>query len=950
VEAPAEHHEWLDLLDGAGSDAAVVLDEQFTVVWRGGSNATLTGISDLTELTDTSSMLEPGSLAPFVEALAESRRRPGHAVPVEFAFRAPRGELAVHGWITDIGHRLPGHTLLRFCLLDQPPGGATPAGSAPPGTLRPLDPEDHEPLHLMAEMSTLGLAVALPGGHLVYRNQAFGTWFPGDRVDGLRDLSDVVREDAAQEVAMWADAVTDGLTASVTAPVESDGRVRWLRFDGAERGSQHLGRLHGVTVQDVTEVVATRESMRQVLDLLPVMVFSVDAGGALSFANDATRRFLGIGGGSLEGVHLASALGETAGADLLAAVEELTRSGRTVTDLDDVVADRDGREHHLRTWLVPYNDATSGTPTVLAVASDVTRQVANEALLTALGRNMPDLAVISHGPDDRSFASASVQHLLGWTPEEFLSLPVNDTVHPADLERASVLHDPQRSDPGTSRTVEVRLLHRDGSWRWFELHAVNLANVPAIDGMLMFGRDIMARKARDQQLHFEATHDPLTALLNRSAIIEQLELALGETRELGDPVGALFIDLDNFKLVNDALGHETGDSLLQDVASALESSLRAGDTVGRLGGDEFLVIVRDVEDEDTVLRVARRVSDSVASLTRDTSYPVTLSIGACVSYEGDTTAGAMVRDADAAMYRAKVAGKARTQLFHSAIGQHAERRLEVSQELAAALDDDRFTVHFQPVFSRQDDGMWRVRALEALARCPLHDGSMLRPDEFVPVAEQTGLVVRMGRRVVSLALQALRRWHHLGYPVQVWINLSMSELSQPELAEHLLAGLRRSGLPARSLGVEVTESMLGEVPGAHDSLLQRLRAAGITVLIDDFGTGYSSLGALKETPIDIAKIDRSFTAGMLDSAPDTAIVQSVINIGSVMGFEVVAEGVETSRQLQALEDLECHNVQGWLFTRALPADEVAAQLPAWTRGYTDEEIRHLEVGPAPHGH
>jgi EAL domain-containing protein (putative c-di-GMP-specific phosphodiesterase class I) len=144
--------------------------------------------------------------------------------------------------------------------------------------------------------------------------------------------------------------------------------------------------------------------------------------------------------------------------------------------------------------------------------------------------------------------------------------------------------------------------------------------------------------------------------------------------------------------------------------------------------------------------------------------------------------------------------------------------------------------------------------------------------------------------------------------------------------------------------------MLGEVPGAHDSLLQRLRAAGITVLIDDFGTGYSSLGALKETPIDIAKIDRSFTAGMLDSAPDTAIVQSVINIGSVMGFEVVAEGVETSRQLQALEDLECHNVQGWLFTRALPADEVAAQLPAWTRGYTDEEIRHLEVGPAPHGH
>ena len=943
MEVPTEHPAWLELLDGAGSDAAVVLDEQFSVVWRGGSNAALTGITDLAELANTSTMLEPSSLAPFVEALAESRSRPGQAVPVEFAFRTPRKEVAAHGWITDIGHLLPGHTLVRFCLADRRPDAAAPGDAVPSRLHRALDPGEHEPLHLMAEMSTLGLAVALPGGHLVYRNRAFAAWFPGDRVDGLADLSQAVRADAAAEVAAWAEAVTAGQTASVTAPIEADGDVRWLRFDGTERGSRHLGRLHGVTVQDVTEVVATRESMRQVLDLLPVMVFAVDAGGSLSFANEATRHFLGIGDGSLEGVHLASALGDAAGEDLLAAVDELARTGQTVGDLEDVVADHEGQEHHLRTWLVPYTDATTGTPTILAVASDVTRQVANEALLTALGRNMPDLAVISHGSEERSFVSASVQHLLGWTPEEFLSLPVADTVHPADLERASALHDPHRSTPGTSHTAEVRLLHHDGSWRWFEVHATNLSNVPAIEGMLLFGRDIMVRKARDQQLHFEATHDPLTALLNRSAIIEHLELALGETRELGGPVGALFIDLDNFKLVNDALGHETGDSLLQDVASALDTSLRAGDTVGRLGGDEFLVIVRDIEDEDTVMRVARRVSDSVASLTRDTSYPVTLSIGACVSFEGDTTAGAMVRDADAAMYRAKVAGKARTQLFHSAIGHHAERRLEVSRELAAALDDDRFTVHFQPVFSRHDDGMWRVRALEALARCPLHDGSMLQPDEFVPVAEQTGLVVRMGRRVTSLALQALRRWHHLGYPVQVWINLSVSELSQPELAEHLLAGLRRSGLPARALGVEVTESMLGETPGAHDSLLQRLRAAGITVLIDDFGTGYSSLGALKETPIDIAKIDRSFTAGMLESAPDTAIVQSVINIGSVMGFEVVAEGVETTRQLRALEDLACHNVQGWLFTRALPADEVAEHLPAWTRGYTDDEIRHLEV-------
>jgi diguanylate cyclase (GGDEF)-like protein/PAS domain S-box-containing protein len=840
VEASFVHTDWPELLDSEGPDAAVVLDEQLRVVWRARSNAALTGEPELADAGGTSTLLEPVSLAPFVAALAECRRRPGLAVPVEFSFRAPRGELLAHGWLSDIGHLRAGHTLLRFCVIE------------------PLSPNGGPP-------------------------------------------------------------------------------------------DEH-GRLHGIAVHEVTDVLATRESMRQVLDLLPVMVFAVDTAGRLLFTNEATRDFLGAGTSAVEGMHLASMLGEVAGGDLLDAIEELIRSGQTVADIEDVVRVPDGGERHLRTWLVPYEDTGSGAPAVLAVSSDVTEQVANEALLTALGRNMPDLALVTQGLESRSFVSASVQRLLGWLPEDFRTLPVADTVHPLDLERTMAVRDPKLSAPGSNHTAELRLLHHDGSWRWFEMHAINLSNVPAIGGMLMFGRDIMARKARDEQLRFDATHDPLTSLLNRSAIIEQLELALGDTREHGAPVGALFIDLDNFKLVNDALGHETGDSLLQDVALALEGSLRGSDTVGRLGGDEFLVIVGDIEDEDTVLRVARRVSDSVADLTRDTSYPVTLSIGACVSYEGDTTAGAMVRDADAAMYRAKVGGKARTQLFHSAIGQHAERRLEVSRELAAALDDGRFTVHYQPIFSRHDDGLWRVRALEALARCPLDDGTMLQPDEFVPVAEQTGLVVRMGRRVASLAIQALRRWHHLGYSVQVWINLSVSELSQPELAEHLLAGLRRAGLPPSALGVEVTESMLGDAPGVHDSLLQRLRSAGITVLIDDFGTGYSSLGALKDTPIDIAKIDRSFTAGMLDNAPDTAIVQSVINIGSVMGFEVVAEGVETTRQLQALADLECHNVQGWLFTRALPVDAVAAQLPQWMRGYTDHEIRCVEVGRAQPGH
>lgn len=922
------------MLDRAGPDAAVVVDQDLRVAWVSPSVSALTGMAEATGAPDLSSMIDPGSLEGLMRAIEELGRTRDTSVPVDFVIEAPRGRVTCHGWLSDIGSLRAGHTMMRFTEV---------AGDLPGGSDRSFAAPERDPVHAMAGLSNLGLAVVLPGGTIAYRNSSFGDWLPGSMVQHVSDLPDVVAPACRGEARRWAEAVLDDSTCTATVCLGGDEARRWLRLDASRWESDGSGALHGVTLQDVTELVATRESMRQLLDLLPLMVFAVDDEGRLGFANRSTRELLGVGAEELEGLHLAEVLGSEAGGDLLDAVRELVETGTTVADIEDRFEDRDGIVHTLRTTLIPFLDTTTEAPTILAVSADVTSQVDNEALLSALGRNMPDLALVSRTRGERSFVSASVQYLLGWLPEEFLELPVEQTVHPEDLDRTMVLRDPLRSAPGSSHTAELRLMHRDGSWRWFEFHSVNLSNVPSISGMLMFGRDVMPRRARDEQLRYEATHDPLTALMNRAAIIAELEAALARSRVTGERVGVLFIDLDNFKLVNDALGHETGDSLLRGVAAAISEALRDSDTVGRLGGDEFLLIVRETDDAETLLRVADRVSEAVTTMTRDSSYPVTLSIGACLSVDGMTTAGAMVRDADSAMYRAKMAGKARTQLYHPTIGQHARRRLEVSQELASALDDGRFTVHFQPVFARSEDGLWRVRALEALARCPREDGSMLGPDEFIPVAEQTGLIARMGRSVAGLSFEALKRWEEKGFGVQVWLNLSMSELTQPELTDHLLTELGRSGLTPSTLGVEVTESMLGSAPELHDQVLSRLRAAGVTVLIDDFGTGYSSLGALKHRPIDIAKIDRSFTSGMIDNALDMAIAESIINIGAVMGFEVVAEGVETTSQLRELQALECGNVQGWLFSRAQPAELIDAHLGQWTRGLSDEDIAVLEA-------
>lgn len=887
----------------------------------------------------------------MMTAAEEAKREQFVCAPLEFQLNTPGGSKQFAGWLSDLGHIREGHFMLRFRPLDgAAPNGDSPKSQTADGQSRngnggPADAgngqvgPEAEPFHQVAERVPLGVALVSDAGFIVYRNAEFGRFFAHSNTLNLRDLADGVVEKDHDSIAAWIESALAGETVDVSVAIPSPGLLTRVRLEASTSMSESAGQLIVLTIHDITQMVAAQESLRQVIDLVPYLVFAVDLDGVLRFANEATSAFLGTSAAHMEGQELRDVLGPSMSDDFLRTAHDLTERGVPLTDLEDIAVDSDGKERFLNISLIPFEDAVSGTPTLLAVCNDVTRQVNNEGLLSALGRSMPDLAIIDRR-DERAFVSASVQDLLGWLPEEFLNLDPTDAIHPDDITRSQKLRLSSLSSPGTSHKEELRLLHHDGTWRWFEVNAANLSNVPAIQGMLSFGRDIGDRKEKDLQLRHEATHDQLTGLLNRSAIIEELQMGLGEARVSQTPIGTLFIDIDNFKMVNDALGHEAGDRLLSMVASTISEATRGRDTVGRLGGDEFLVVVRDVEDEQTLTEVANRIISAAAVLTRDTSFPVTLSVGACLSTTGKTTAGALVRDADAAMYRAKMEGKNRTQLFHSDMNDHAVRRLEVSRQLSHALETETFAAHFQPVFQLKD-GIWSLRALEALARCQLPDDSFITPDEFIPVAEQTGLITGMGRRVTRLALEELAKWRSAGKVVQVWINLSLSELTQPNLSTWLLKSIDEAGLPPNAVGIEITESMLSEIPGQLMDTLAALREAGVTVIIDDFGTGYSSLGALKNYPVDITKIDRSFCAGMIESEADAAIVESVIRIGDVMDFGVVAEGIETAEQLETVASSGCQIVQGWLFAPAMSGADVRDHLDEWARGYSFAELEAL---------
>ncbi|MBV8719821.1 MAG: EAL domain-containing protein, partial [Chloroflexi bacterium] len=474
---------------------------------------------------------------------------------------------------------------------------------------------------------------------------------------------------------------------------------------------------------------------------------------------------------------------------------------------------------------------------------------------------------------------------------------------------------------------EIRMRHADGSWRDFEVVATNLLGQPAIRGIVLNCHDVTERKLLEHQLTELAFHDPLTGLANRALLGDRLEHALARAGRHEKPVGVLLLDLDDFKLVNDSLGHQAGDTLLNEVASRIRTCVRADDTPARLGGDEFAVLLEGIASEADALAVAEKLVRALAVPIEVAGRDVTvgLSVGVALSTTS-TTVVDLLRQADLALYRAKAEGKGTCAVFDPSLESRALERLEIENDLRHALQRGELRVLYQPILSLDSRNIMEV---EALVRWNHPQRGLLSPAVFIPVAEERGLIVSIGQWVLEQACRQIRIWQQQfpkAPPLVVSVNLSGRQFQHINLVADVQRTLQETGIAPHSLKLEITESVLMRDVEAAVATCDALKRLGVQLAIDDFGTGYSSLGQLKRFPFDALKIDRSFVDGLGQDQHDAAIVRSVVALARTLGLSVTAEGIETALQEAQVRSLGCELGQGFLFSRPQAPDVVASLL------------------------
>ena len=589
----------------------------------------------------------------------------------------------------------------------------------------------------------------------------------------------------------------------------------------------------------------------------------------------------------------------------------------------------------------------------------IRRQLAErDQLFQLISENAADMIALVDGDGRRLYNSPAYQKVLGYSPEELKATSSTEQIHPDDRPRVLQAAEKARLT-GQGERVEYRARHKDGSWRYLESTACAIRNAKGqAEKLVIVNRDITERKRAEEMLAHNAFHDGLTNLPNRALFLDRLQHALTlSKRQSNYKFAVLLIDVDEFKIINDSLGHTAGDELLIQIGQRLKNSVRRADTVSRprmtevptrptnddtlarLGGDEFSILLDDIRDPIEAVRVAERVQGELAIpfVVNKQEIVISASIGIASSTSPHTQAEDLMRDADIAMYRAKRTGKAHCEVSDTAMHATAVKRLQLETDLRKALDQGEFRVYYQPIVSLQTG---KITGFEALSRWQRPEG-IVPPMEFIAVAEEIGLIIPMNRQLVHEACQRLRSWQSefpSDPPLTMSVNVSSREFAQPDLASEIRKSLEQTGIAPGCLQLEIIETIAMGDAEKSGHALARLKALGVRMSIDDFGTGYSSLSRLRRIPVDILKIDRAFILHM-DSDPESReIVRIIIMLAHSLGLKVVAEGAETQEHVNLLKQLNCEMVQGYFFSR--PAtDQAMATLLA-----SDHGTRAASVG------
>ncbi len=690
-----------------------------------------------------------------------------------------------------------------------------------------------------------------------------------------------------------------------------------------------------VTCSDITELKETGRTLdqqlhftKELLEVLPNQIFYKGLDNRYLGFNRAWEVFMGqrredwIGKGPAE--LLAPGLAEVAASE----DRGVLATGKSVVSEIAVVSGQ-GQTRRMLKHISRFTNPSGEPAGVIGVLTDITdfKQV-EEALQASEGRfqmlteSAMDLVTVIDAEGIITYQSPSVRHLMGVDPSAMIGRSQFDFVHRDDVDGLRAKLQEVVEGGHEDEPFQFRAQASDGTWRVLESIGKSCLDVPAVRGIVVNTRDVTARHEIEQRIAHLAYHDALTDLPNRALMQDRISSAINRAARSGKKLAVIFIDIDNFKNINDTLGHDAGDDLLRGIAYRLSASVRSHDTIARQGGDEFIVLLDELEGHQGATRVAQKMLDALRAPFQiaGSAQHVSGSMGIAMFPDDGRDASTLLKNADTAMFHGKSLGKNTYQFFASQMNVAVKRRATLESNLRAAVQNGEFSLVYQPQI---DLVTGEIVANESLVRWVTADGVTMMPGEFIPLAEETGLINELGRWVLEESCRQNKAWQEQGLPpIRMSVNLSARQLTDRSFTQTLIGILKRTGLRAEFLELEITESQVMRQAEGTIAVLNEISAMGIQLAVDDFGTGYSSLSYLKRLPISKLKIDQSFVREITVDPNDSAIVVAIISMAKSLNLDIIAEGVETAGQLSLLRSKGCTVGQGYFFSVPLSAKDI----------------------------